>query len=251
MADTLFTATARIPCRPLSYANKEKAVPKELLVDYSTGDVWVCKEDGTLIGIGESVKELVMEYIKEDPDVTENITIVIDGDTYDLKTIITSEITNIKQIQEALGYYVGEDGKIHFDLLDKIANYDPETGQVTFIIKSTDITETPEKQFVTQDEKNKIAASTHPEIIRVTVLGGTQAWTGSAAPYTQRVNVANIKASDVPVVDISLGDIYDTVQKQLDSYAYIYKILTYDGYIICYASQPTEQDLTLQMKVDR
>ena len=82
-------------------------------------------------------------------------------------------------------------------------------------------------------------------------MGGASAWTGTEAPYTQQVTVEGILESDVPVVDISLGDIYETVQKQLDSYAYIYKILTYDGYIVVYASEPTEDNVTVQMKVDR
>ena len=242
-----FTATARIPCRPLSYENKDLAKPKELLIDYSLGNIWLCKEDGSFVDIGTSIKEI----IKQDPDISKNITIVIDGDTYDLQTIIAQQATNIEEILKALGYYVDDDGEIHFDLLDKIASYDPETGDITFIIKTTDIVEDGDKLFITQEEKDKIAQATHPEIIRVTILGGSQAWTGSAAPYTQQITVEGIKESDVPVVDISLGDIYDTIQKQLDSYAYIYKILTYDGYIVVYASEPTKDDLTVQMKVDR
>ena len=242
-----FTATARIPCRPLSYENKDLAEPKELLIDYSLGNIWLCKEDGSFVDIGTSIKEI----IKQDPDISKNITIVIDGDTYDLQTIIAQQATNIEEILKALGYYVDDDGEIHFDLLDKIASYDPETGDITFIIKTTDIVEDGDKLFITQEEKDKIAQATHPEIIRVTILGGSQAWTGSAAPYTQQITVEGIKESDVPVVDISLGDIYDTIQKQLDSYAYIYKILTYDGYIVVYASEPTKDDLTVQMKVDR
>ena len=41
MPGTEFTATSRVPTRPLSYANKEKAYRKELLVDYTNGMIYV------------------------------------------------------------------------------------------------------------------------------------------------------------------------------------------------------------------
>lgn len=247
-----FLATARIPCKPLSYENKDLASPKELLVDYSTGNVWVCKTDGTFIDISSSVKETIIEHIKEDPEFAQNITIEINGDTYELSTIIANQATNIQQILDALGYYIDpETGKVKFDLLEKIATINPDTGEIEFTITTDNITETDNKKFVTAEEKEKISKATHPEILRATIRGGSQAWTGSDAPYTQDVTVDGILESDTPVVDISLGDIYDTIQKQLDSYAYIYKILTFDGYIRVFASQPTEDDLTVQMKVDR
>lgn len=247
-----FTATARIPCRPLSYDNKDLAEPKELLVDYSTGNVWVSKADGTLVDVGTAVKEIILQYIKEDPEFGGSITIEIDGVPVELSVIVAQNASNIDLIFKALGYYKDpETNEIKFNLLDKIANIDPETGDITFVINSTDIVETPDKQFVSQEEKDKIAKATHPEIIKATILGGASAWTGSTAPYTQRVNVEGIKESDTPVVDITLPEIYETVQKQLDSWAYVYKILTYDGYIMVYASDPTEDDVNIQMKVDR
>ena len=246
-----FTATARIPCRPLSYENNALAQPKELLIDYKTGNVWICKEDNTFVDVGNAVKETVIQYIKEDPEFSQNIQITIDGEVYELETIVADQVTKLEQILKALGYYVDEEtGEVKFDLLDKIATVDDE-GNITFIIKTTDIVEDGDKFFMTSEDKEKLEAATHPEIKKVTILGGSQAWTGSAAPYTQQINVAGILESDTPVVDISLGDIYDTVQKQLDSYAQIYKILTYDGYIVVYAHEPTEDDLTIQMKLDR
>lgn len=247
-----FTATARIPCRPLSYDNKDLAEPKELIVDYATGNVWVSKADGTLVDVGSAVKEIILEYIKEDPEFGGSITIEIDGVPVELQVAVAQNTTNIKTLFEALGYY--EDPESHepkFDLLDKIANYNPETGDITISVSADDITETDDKQFVTQEEKDKIANATHPEIITATILGGASAWTGSSAPYTQQVTVAGILESDTPVVDITLPEIYETVQKQLDSWAYIYKILTYDGYIKVYASEPTQDDVNIQMKVDR
>lgn len=240
-------ATARIPCRPLSYENKDLAYAKEVLVDYSTGNLYICKADGTFSDIGTTVKEI----IKSDTSITDNIVIEIDGVSYSLEAIIAEQAKTISELQDALGYYKDEDGNVKFNLLDKIATIDPDTGEITFTITADDISTSDDKQFVSADEKKKIALSTHPEVIKVTIPGGESNWTGTEAPYTQQVTVSDIKESDVPIVDISLGDIYETVQKQLDSYAYIYKILTYNGYIVVYASEPTADDLTIQMKVDR
>lgn len=249
MAD--FTASSRIPTRPLSYQSKELATPNELLADYETGSVYVCKSDGTLVDISSTIQQTIINQITQDPTFVENIEITIEGNTYELSTVITENVTNIKELQEALGYYVDEEGNIKFDLLDKIAKIDPETGDIQFTITADDVQETENRTFLTQEEKEKAVLATHPEVIKATILGGASAWTGSEAPYTQKVTVEDIKETDIPVVDISLGDIYETVTKQLDSYAYVYKILTYDGYIMVYASEPTQDDITIQMKVDR
>lgn len=247
-----FTATGRVPCVPLSYENKDLARPKELIVDYKIGNVYIKKEDGTLVDISASIKETILDHIQNDPEFSNNITITIDGDEYTLQTIIADHAAYIEQILKALGYYIDEEtSEVRFDLLDKIAKIDPGTGEIEFVITSDDIVETEDKQFVSAEEKDKIAKSTHPEIIQATVLGGESAWTGSSAPYTQQIDVAGVKESDAPVVDICLSDDYETVQKQLDSYGNIFKILTFDNYIIVYASDPTEDDIVLQMKIDR
>lgn len=245
MAD--FPATARIPCRPLEMTNKDLAEPKELLIDYSTGKLSVCREDGTFIDVEDTIKDI----IKEDPTISQSIQVEIDGQMYAVNTVVAQQNTSIEELKSALGYYTDESGTVHFDILDKVANIDPDTGDVVFNIETTDVKETTERQFVSAEEKSKWSQSTHPEIIKCTVLGGDSAWTGDAAPYTQDITVEGILETDTPIVDISLGDIYETVQKQLDSYAYIYKILTFDGHITVYASEPTQDDLTLQMKVDR
>lgn len=249
MAD--MKATARIPCRPLSIVNKNLAEAKELLVDYEKGTISVCKADGTIVDVSESIKEVVIEQVTSDPNFSDSITIEVDGNTYTIETIINNQANYITELQEALGYYVDDSGKVQFDLLNKIATIDPDTGKVTFTITSNDIITSDDKQFISKAEKEDYAKATYPEIIRATIKGGESNWTGTEAPYTQQVTVADILEADVPVVDISLSDIYETAQKQLDSYAYIYRILTYDGSIVVYASKPTEDDVTIQMKVDR
>lgn len=356
MAD--MKATARIPCRPLSIINKNLAEAKELLVDYDKGTISVCKADGTIVDVSDSIKEVVIEQIGSDPDFVDNIVIEIDGNTYSLNTIIIDHTTQISDIQDALGYSKDNSGNVSFKILDDIntdiqtntKNISNNTSKINTntsniaantksisdqaktisthsadivniksdIIKigdnisdvnndistmknsintntsniasntskintnttnistntknisnntksisdtndrinnlSTDditVKSTSNKLFVTKAEKEDYAKATYPEIIRTTIKGGESNWTGTEAPYTQQVTVDDILEADVPVVDISLSDIYETAQKQLDSYAYIYRILTYDGSIVVYASKPTEDDVTIQMKVDR
>lgn len=245
------SANARIPCIPLSAENKDLAQPKELLVDYETGTIIVCKSDGTFVDITQTIKEV----IEANPDeIASSITFVIEGDTYSLETVVNNVTADIGDIQDALGYTKDESGNVSFALLQNAVTIDPATGNTNKKIKAEDITETSTKKFVSNTEKTKWNAATKPVTLSTTILAETDAgniWSGSEAPYTQRVNVTGILESDNPIVDIKLGDVYDTIQKQLDSYAYIYKILTYDGYIMVYASQKTEYDINIQMRVDR
>ena len=58
-------------------------------------------------------------------------------------------------------------------------------------------------------------------------------------------------ATDNPIVDVLLSEDYNTAMDQLNSYAFIYKITTFDGSIKVFATEPTEVDISLQMKIDR
>lgn len=245
------TAKARIPCVPLDAKEKELAQPKELLVDYETGTIMVCKSDGTFVDITNTIKEV----IENDPEaIISSITFEIEGNIYNLETVVNNVTSDISDIQDALGYTKDASGNVSFALLQNAVTIDPTTGNTNKKIKAEDITETSTKKFASDTEKAKWNAATKPETLYTTILAETDAgnvWTGSAAPYTQKINVSGILESDNPIVDIKLGDVYDTIQKQLDSYAYIYKILTYDGYIVVYASKKTEYDIDIQMRVDR
>ena len=240
------SANARIPCRPLSVENKDLASPKELLVDYKNGSIMICKEDGSFVDITQ---------------ITSSIKFEIEGQIYDLNTIIiqnsediTANKKSIDDINSALGYTKDSSGNVSFSLLNKVVTVDPSTGRTNKKIMAEDITESASKRFASDTEKTKWNAATKPAIIKTTILAENDAgtvWSGSAAPYTQKVTVSGILESDTPVVDISLGDVYKEIQEQLDSYAYIYKILTYDGYIMVYATEKTKCNINIQMKVDR
>lgn len=259
MADR-FEALARIPTRPLDYANKDLAYDRELLVDYTNHAVYIYV-GGEFYDITSDITSVVNEVIKqlqEDPTLLEqifnteenkqtiinNVTITLEnGDVVSLNDAIIGAISRIEDLEETIK---------NFDNVFKF-EYDSE-GNITNIsvnIEATDVTETEEKQFVSQTEKDEWNDKSKVFQLTAVISAGSSAWTGSAEPYTQQVTVPKILESDYPVVDVVLSEVYTTAMDQLNSYAYIYKILTYDGYIKVFASKPTEVALQIQMKVDR
>lgn len=243
-----FNATARIPCRPLSAEHKDLAEPKELLIDYNTGVVTVCKADGTFIDMGESIKTIIMENIKTDPDMVKEIIIQIDGEDYSLETIILQHAKEIEDLKNALGFIKDEAGNIKFDIIEQIQNIFKTDSEGNVIIEANNIKDTDTKVMMTVEEREKLASMSSPQTTQVTV--GTS-WTGTEAPYTQTVSVPGVKDTDIPIVDIVLSATYSTAMEQLDSYAYLYKIVTANNQIVIYATEKTKVGITLQMKFDR
>lgn len=243
-----FNATARIPCRPLSIEHKELAEPKELLIDYATGVVTVCKADGTLIDMGESIKTIIMNNIKEDPGVVKEIVITIDGEKYSLETIILGQAQDIEDLKKALGFIKDEAGNIKFSIIEQIENMFNIDSEGNVTIDASNINDTETKVMMTKEERDKLAGMSSPQVLQVTV--GTT-WSGTAAPYTQTISVPGVKDSDIPTVDIVLSATYSTAMEQLDNYAHLFKIITGNNQIVVYATEKTTLGLTLQMKFDR
>ena len=250
-------ANVRIPCRPLDAKDIELATAKELIVDYDAGTIKVSKTDGTIVDITSVIKDEVIKVIQKDPDsFFQDIKITIDGIEYNFTTAITKigdDITKINKeieaIKKILNVTVDGDGNVIVKFPDTVVQFQSsDSDKLVKNISADSLNETETRKFLTLQEKEQFSKSTHPEIINVVI--GT-AWEGSSAPYSQKITVADIKESDTPVVDVLLADVYETVQRQLDNYAYIYKIRTYNGYIMVYASSPTEESITVQMKVER
>lgn len=66
-------------------------------------------------------------------------------------------------------------------------------------------------------------------------------WMGSAAPYTQTVNIAGITAETSPIVDLVLSDNVETGLEEMKQWGYISKAVTDDDSITfsCYKTKPT------------
>lgn len=104
-----FTATSRIPSRPLSYENKSLAKPKEVVIDYTNGLIYICDINGNLIDV---TKELLKEVdrvvhdslVSEDFNQTvKNITITLpDGNQVTIENAIINAFSKIDEINDTI-----------------------------------------------------------------------------------------------------------------------------------------------------
>lgn len=74
-------------------------------------------------------------------------------------------------------------------------------------------------------------------------------WTGSAAPYTQTVNIEGITAAHNPHVALNPNSDYDTSQGELQEYAKLYDGVTSAGAITFYAKEQPGINLNLKVKI--
>lgn len=368
MADSTkqFTAENRIPSRPLSYELRDLAQPKELLVDYERGLIYVVTPQKTFINITDAIKE----QISMDADSVRAVEIELEDGTkvtveagivsalVEIDTIKSSlsglsststdhenrikslesgsasdeRVEQINQQLEAMSTIVGEHTTVIAGLETSVeeagsaasaassaaatAQSTANTAKSTADKNKTDLaTEATNRQNADEtlqtnidnvDEKvdeltetvntNKTAAENKATelansisglsdtvtanknaldtknseqdtsikalqdynksgvlILNTTISADAGAWsdTNGEAPYKQTITLDGILESDYPIVDIDLSDDYATAVDELESYSLIMKILTFDGYIEVYATEPTSVALNIYMKTDR
>lgn len=259
MADR-FEAHARIPTRPLSYANKELAQENEILVDYEENQIYVY-HNGEFHNITAKMQEViqgVIDAMEKDPTILQNIfnksedgsvifgdinITLVSGDVVTLKEGLSGAITDIAQVKSDIK-----------KLEEGLGITRDELGQIKKVeITTTTIKESEEKQFVSKTDKEIWAGKADIFEMEAIIKSGTANWTSTngAAPFTQEIAIANILSSDNPIIDIIMSDSYDTAMNQLNNYAHVYRISTFDGKIKVYAIIPTNIDLKIQIKVDR
>lgn len=227
MANYSLTATARVPSRPLSIENKNAAVNKELIVDYVNHNIYIKDEKGNIVDITSNVIEKVIENIKENPTNITDITIELpSGESITISEAITQLITKIGNLEEILN---------------------------DINLSADNIETTEDKQFVSQLEKDKWDSKHTIVNITASIKSGSSSWTSDNgnAPFKQIVDIPEIKFSDYPIIGLLLSNAYSTSLKQIDNYGYIYRILTFDGYIEVYSNKYTEIDLTIMIKLER
>lgn len=368
MADSnkQFTAENRIPSRPLSYELRDLAQPKELLVDYDKGLIYVVTAQKTFINITDAIKE----QISMDADSVRAVEIELnDGTTVTLesgmiqalseidslktttselstakddhekrikslesgsasderveainqqletmsttvnehttkigaletevdeaasaaanaasaastaqntanaakstadanKTSITSEITQRENADTALRESidaVSDEVSTLAGTVDtnktELENKDTELANS---ISSLSDTVTANKNSLdnkntSQDQAIQALQSYNEKgilILNATISADTDDWsdTDGDAPYKQTITLEGILETDYPIVDIDLSDDYGAAIDELESYGRIMKILTFDGYIEVYATEPTSVALNIFMKTDR
>lgn len=222
-----FSATikGRIPTRPLSYANVDQAVNKELIVDYSTGGVYVKDESGNI----HNITDVLYSEIITNHDFAADIKVTLsDGTQVILNTEIQKILSDLGLIQ---------------------ATYDTQTDG-SLLLKPAKINYDADHRAVSDTEKAKWNAKTDISTIYATI--GTT-WTGTEEPYTQTITVSGILATDTPIIDVILNDSldYTSVQDILDAYGNFYRITTQDGSITVYSKDVTTVNVPVQMKVNR
>lgn len=107
-----FNAKGRLPVVPLSYEFKDFAKVRELVVNYSTGDVYVKIDDGSLVNICASTTtmEKFAEYLKSNPDIINEITITTpDGEQDTIENTLNMFYTYIEELNNKSYLYAGSD----------------------------------------------------------------------------------------------------------------------------------------------
>lgn len=228
--------TGRIPTTPLSYENKDLARNREVLVDWSNGELYLKIDDGSFI----SITQTVYNAISENGDLGDSITITIEGagESGGDLTLNLGEFSNM--IYNTLEEFREQ--------LKNFANIDEETGEVT--IKPDSIVTDSEHRFVT-DTQISLWNGKASKVTFNSQIG--TAWTGSAAPYTQTIQLAGILATDEPVVDVLLSDSvsYQTAMDYLEAWGSIYRITTQADQITVYSSKNTATVIPIKLMVVR
>ena len=76
-------------------------------------------------------------------------------------------------------------------------------------------------------------------------------WTGSSAPFSKIVAVSGILALDEPITDLVLSGTYATDVTMRENWSKIYRIVTTDGNITCYADSVPSAGINIQLVVVR
>jgi hypothetical protein len=76
-------------------------------------------------------------------------------------------------------------------------------------------------------------------------------WTGSSAPYSKAVTVIGILATDEPIIDLVFSGTYATDVTMRDNWSKIYRIVTTDNTITCYADSVPSANISIQLVVVR
>ena len=79
-------------------------------------------------------------------------------------------------------------------------------------------------------------------------IGTTWTDTDGGAPYSQTITgITGILASDHPVVDVVLSDVYSTAQTQIDEWGKIYRVVSGENSLTVYADAATTEAIDIQI----
>lgn len=217
----VFTATTRIPDRPLSYLNKDMRYMKEILVDYENGMIYVSDENKNLI----SVASQVYKYLLEEGELTDFISNFIvkipkpgfdvnnppdidnpaDDDKFD-KVVLPQGIFKAFLDIEVIKNNLKDMGGI----IDKLNN--DSNGEIQ--IDPNNIKQDATHQFLTQAQINEIKLKVKITEIIVPIKVANITGSGTdASPYICTINLPGAHPSQVsPDMSISYTGTTDDIR---------------------------------------
>ena len=111
MSDSLynFETKGRLPVVPLSYEFVDLAKIRELIVNYSNGDVYVKTDSGDIVNIAasENIMKKFAEYLKNNPDIIANITVVTDNGSATIKDTFSEFYRILEKLDNKSFLYAG------------------------------------------------------------------------------------------------------------------------------------------------
>lgn len=269
----------RRPIRPLDKSKKAEAYPKELLVDYTTGDISVVDESGTehssttltavSEGTGNGVAEVTISgrklTIRKQNFLTGHPSITTTKDTTSAETPGSGgTFTTIDSVtRDANGHVTKVNTKtVTMPIVPDTTNLEQDvtnaanaasaagTAAANAASAAQAAQNTANSAAGTANNAVNIANSKATTVLYKATIG--TGWAGGAAPFTQNVGVAGITANDTPIVDVDLSTIaYGNKDAVIEAYSKIYRITTYANGITIYADEKTTVNVPIQLKVIR
>lgn len=255
----------RRPIRPLDKSKKAEAYPKELLVDYTTGDISVVDDSGvehsstTLTpvseGTGNGVAEVIISgrkvTIRKQNFLTEHPAITTTKDTTSAETPGSGgTFTTIDSVtRDANGHVTKVNTKtVTMPTVPDITNLEQDVTNAASAAQAAQ--NTANSAAGTANNAVNIANSKASTVLYKATIG--TGWAGGAAPFTQNVGVGGMTVNDTPIVDVDLSSVaYGNKDGVIEAYSKIYRVTTYNGGITVYADEKTTVNVPIQLKVIR
>ncbi len=267
-----FEAKARIPTRPLSIASSELAVRKELLVDYDKAEIWVCKTDGTLVNVTNSV----IDTIKNNPQVIKDIVITLsDGSKYTIENSIIEAFNRITNLRILLGWtnnttlripagFIVQDSTHRFitdadktnwtnfiNGLISTLGYNSTTKTMSISASFINNTGDDNRMWFTKALMTKYNAKATITENTFTVSQNSS-WAGNdTSGWYCTINKTGVLSTDKPIIDLVTSTDKSIAEKEEEELAKIYKIVTMSNAFRIYAKEKLTSSITLQYKTDR
>lgn len=254
-----FTATARIPVRPLNYNNKDAAKKKELLADYKEGKLFISKEDGEIVEISSDVSAETIKAVLTSIQQSEDAELIItDKDisvsTKDLngeETVVplSDELAAIRSLLGIVNDFVeAVDGDKNFVIdLEHLPKLDQDHlpdningDKINFDDASVPKTD---KQIY-WDSKTNVQMF----YVEIPAFTPGDCSTTDDGNYIYTINIDDmVNAPAIVDLNTQYANNYDNYEVECKEYAKMYRLCTNDGTINIYTTDVFENTVHLSI----